>query len=274
MESIPLVPAIQISPGVWSSYRPVHSRIRQSARYGEHSNHGYFVDPWPIGNTVCLQTAFGRRWRRLRLLSAVVVGLRTPALQPMHAHRGQAFQGVTPSFRLSNYQLSKQLYFVVCPLTSYRQRTSRTHSEIIIQIAAQPGDKITSLIPQQEIMEILSLFLNHLICIFTGIVQSIEKMKWVNHYFTKTEKMLWMFSVIGIAFAFLPGLFCPALWFFSLFYAIIYTWLSILIFRRRERAGFDGQKGAADCCRPLCAGACIEHAAFVRHRLFQSSLLR
>ena len=49
--------------------------------------------------------------------------------------------------------------------------------------------------------------------------------------FYKNRKMLWMFSVIGIAFAFLPGLFCPALWFFSLFYAIIYTWSSILIFR-------------------------------------------
>ena len=91
-----------------------------------------------MGNTVCLQTAFGRRWRRLRLLSAVVVGLRTPALQPMHAHRGQAFQGVTPSFHLSNYQLSKQLYFVVCPLTFYRQRTSRTAPEIVTALAVFP----------------------------------------------------------------------------------------------------------------------------------------
>ena len=49
----------------------------------------------------------------------------------MHAHRGQAFQGVTPSFHLSNYQLSKQRYFVVCPLTFYRQRTSRTVPEWI-----------------------------------------------------------------------------------------------------------------------------------------------
>ena len=49
----------------------------------------------------------------------------------MHAHRGQAFQGVTPSFHLSNYQLSKQLYFVVCPLTFYRQRTSRTRPELV-----------------------------------------------------------------------------------------------------------------------------------------------
>ena len=66
------------------------------------------------------------------MLSAVVVGLRTLALLPMHAHRGQAFQGVTPSFHLSNYQLSKQRYFVVCPLTFYRQRTSRTLPERIV----------------------------------------------------------------------------------------------------------------------------------------------
>ena len=54
----------------------------------------------------------------------------------MHAHRGQAFQGVTPSFHLSNYQLSKQRYFVVCPLTSYRQRTSRTDPEIFAGLIA------------------------------------------------------------------------------------------------------------------------------------------
>ena len=73
------------------------------------------------------------------MLSAVVVGLRTLALLPMHAHRGQAFQGVTPSFHLSNYQLSKQRYFVVCPLTFYRQRTSRTHPEIVPGLALALG---------------------------------------------------------------------------------------------------------------------------------------
>ena len=70
------------------------------------------------------------------MLSAVVVGLRTLALLPMHAHRGQAFQGVTPSFHLSNYQLSKQRYFVVCPLTFYRQRTSRTYPKIFAGLIA------------------------------------------------------------------------------------------------------------------------------------------
>ena len=57
----------------------------------------------------------------------------------MHAHRGQAFQGVTPSFHLSNYQLSKQRYFVVCPLTSYRQRTSRTDPKILSGFAFTLG---------------------------------------------------------------------------------------------------------------------------------------
>ena len=46
----------------------------------EHSNHRYLIDPWPIGNTVCRQTAFDRHYLRLRLLSAVVMGLRTKAI--------------------------------------------------------------------------------------------------------------------------------------------------------------------------------------------------
>ena len=50
----------------------------------------------------------------------------------MHARQGQAFPGVTPSFRLLNYQLSKQRIPVVCPLTSYRQRTSRTFPEGVV----------------------------------------------------------------------------------------------------------------------------------------------
>ena len=60
----------------------------------------------------------------------------------MHAHRGQAFQGVTPSFHLSNYQLSKQRYFVVCPLTSYRQRTSRTDPEYYQAVVRIPSAHI------------------------------------------------------------------------------------------------------------------------------------
>ena len=41
------------------------------------------------------------------------------------------FPGVTPSFHLLNYQLSKQQITVACPLTFYRQRTSRTDPEIL-----------------------------------------------------------------------------------------------------------------------------------------------
>ena len=44
-----------------------------------------------------------------------------------------------PSFHLSNYQLSKQRYFVVCPLTFYRQRTSRTVPERISALAVTLG---------------------------------------------------------------------------------------------------------------------------------------
>ena len=48
---------------IWSSFRPVHSRIRQFTRFGEHSNHRYFIDSWPIGSTICFQTAFGHhKW--------------------------------------------------------------------------------------------------------------------------------------------------------------------------------------------------------------------
>ena len=50
----------------------------------------------------------------------------------MHARQGQAFPGVTPSFHLLNYQLSKQRIPVVCPLTFYRQRTSRTFPEGVV----------------------------------------------------------------------------------------------------------------------------------------------
>ena len=61
----------------------------------------------------------------------------------MHARQGQAFPGVTPSFHLLNYQLSKQRMFVVCPLTSYRQRTSRTLPKWIaaLALAARIGNQ-------------------------------------------------------------------------------------------------------------------------------------
>ena len=61
----------------------------------------------------------------------------------MHARQGQAFPGVTPSFHLLNYQLPKQWIPVVCPLTSYRQRTSRTLPKWIaaLALAARVGNQ-------------------------------------------------------------------------------------------------------------------------------------
>ena len=61
----------------------------------------------------------------------------------MHARQGQAFPGVTPSFHLLNYQLSKQRIPVVCPLTFYRQRTSRTLPKWIaaLALAARIGNQ-------------------------------------------------------------------------------------------------------------------------------------
>lgn len=61
----------------------------------------------------------------------------------MHARQGQAFPGVTPSFHLLNYQLSKQRIPVVCPLTFYRQRTSRTLPKWIaaLALAARVGNQ-------------------------------------------------------------------------------------------------------------------------------------
>ena len=57
----------------------------------------------------------------------------------MHARREQMFPGVTPSFHLLNYQLSKQRITVTCPPTFYRQRTSHTHPEIVTGFALALG---------------------------------------------------------------------------------------------------------------------------------------
>ena len=43
----------------WSSFRTVHSQIRQPVRHDKHSNHRYFIDPRLIGNTPHLWGAFG-----------------------------------------------------------------------------------------------------------------------------------------------------------------------------------------------------------------------
>ena len=97
-------------PGIstGSSFRPVHSRVRQSARQGEHSNHGRLVDPWLIGSTPHLWGAFAGTCCRYGCSRPLSRGSIQKPLQLMHARRGQAFQVVTPSFHLSNYQLSTQ----------------------------------------------------------------------------------------------------------------------------------------------------------------------
>ena len=89
----------------WSSYRTVHSQIRQLARQGKHSNHKYFIESRLIGSTSHL-------WDDFVELVAVPYGYSQPLswsftprpLQSTHVHQDQAFQGVTPSFHLSNYQ--------------------------------------------------------------------------------------------------------------------------------------------------------------------------
>lgn len=98
---------------IWSSFRPVHSRIRQFTRRGKHSNHRYFVDSWPISSTICFQTAFGHHKWWLRLLSAVVAGLRTPAItadaRPPRADVSGRYSFI-PSVELSVIQATDNRY--------------------------------------------------------------------------------------------------------------------------------------------------------------------
>ncbi len=90
---------------IWSSFRTVHSQIRQFARQSKHTNHRYFIEPRLIGNTPHLWGAFVRHL-------AVSYGYSQPLswsfkprpLQSTHVHQGQAFPDVTPSFHLLNYQ--------------------------------------------------------------------------------------------------------------------------------------------------------------------------
>ena len=53
----------------------------------------------------------------------------------MHAHRGQAFQGVTPSFHLSNYQFTTRRDAACAPAFD-RWRTCRTLPKWIIGFGA------------------------------------------------------------------------------------------------------------------------------------------
>ena len=124
-------------PGIstGSSFRPVHSRVRQSARQGEHSNHGRLVDPWPIGSTSHLWGAFAGIGCRFGCSRPLSRGFIQEPLQLMHARRGQAFQGVTPSFHLSNYQLSTQHS---CVSASFLPLANVSHSSRIRHRPCRP----------------------------------------------------------------------------------------------------------------------------------------
>lgn len=83
--------------------------FRQS--YFKHSDLGYFVDLRPIGSTVHLWTAFVGLviiQQSIRLLSADFTELLTGqfSLTPASRSIKGAFQGVTPSFHLSDYQFT------------------------------------------------------------------------------------------------------------------------------------------------------------------------
>ena len=122
---------------IWSSFRPVHSRIRQSARYGEHSNHGYFIDPWPIGNTSLPPDCF-----RPPLAAATVAlsrcrGASYTACSRCTPTEGRRFRAL-PRHSACQIPVSNN-GIVVCPLTSYCQRTSRTGPEGIALMAASGG---------------------------------------------------------------------------------------------------------------------------------------
>ena len=96
-----------ISAGL--SYRTVPSRVRQFARKGKHSNHRHLRDPGPIGSTIHRWTAFAERHRSYGCSQSLSWGFIHWPLQPVHAHQGQAFPGVTPSFHLSNDQFTSDI---------------------------------------------------------------------------------------------------------------------------------------------------------------------
>ena len=59
----------------------------------------------------------------------------------MHAHRGQAFRGVAPSFHLSSYQLSTQQTLRVCQLHAAGKRVALIHKFITLS-AEFTGDTV------------------------------------------------------------------------------------------------------------------------------------
>ena len=110
--------------------------FRQS--YFKHSDLGYFVDLRPIGSTVHLWTAFVGLviiQQSRRLLSADFTELLTSqfSLTPASRSIKGAFQGVTPSFHSSEYQLAELIQpsiLVLIQVLSHIRvctTTSRTH---------------------------------------------------------------------------------------------------------------------------------------------------
>ena len=101
--------------------------FRQS--YFKHSDLGYFVDLRPIGSTVHLWTAFVGLviiQQSIRLLSADFTELLTGqfSLTPASRSIKGAFQGVTPSFHLSNYQFTELVGTALCAAFS---ATNKSH---------------------------------------------------------------------------------------------------------------------------------------------------
>ena len=109
-----------------SSFRTVHSQVRQFARQGKHSRHRHLIDPGLIGSTVCLQTAFDHFWQWLRLLSAFVTGLRTRAFTANARPSRVGVSGrypVIPPIKLSVHRL-----IVPCPCASFLPLANKSHS--------------------------------------------------------------------------------------------------------------------------------------------------
>ena len=107
----------------WSSFRTVPSQIRQSARQSRHSNHRYFIDTRPIGNTIHLWTAFGNFiGKLLRLLSVVVVGLHTISFTETACPPSVSVSGRYPIIPLIKLSVHNHIFTIVRRLfTAYEQ---------------------------------------------------------------------------------------------------------------------------------------------------------
>ena len=108
---------------IWSSFRTVPSQIRQSARQSRHSNHRYFIDTRPIGNTIHLWTAFGNFiGKLLRLLSVFVVGLHTISFTETACPPSVSVSGRYPIIPLIKLSVHNHIFTIVRRLfTAYEQ---------------------------------------------------------------------------------------------------------------------------------------------------------